>query len=274
MKSASFCLRVFGALLCAASAADATTRTVTNSQDDGTGSLRAAIAAAVDGDVIDFASTVQYVKLTTGPLVLDQRSLTIEGPGANALTIRRVRGTPRFRVITINGGTLAISGLTVANGRASGGGIFVANADLTLSRCAIVRNKGLSGAGVLSDGSTLTVKECTFSDNDANEGFGGGGGLQNNYSTVRIARTTFSRNSATAGGGILNAGLLTIINSTVAGNHAVQQGGGINKSRGRDGAPATVWMRNTIVAQNTAGVAAPDYSGRIVSGGYNLIVNS
>lgn len=69
---------------------EAATFTVTNLQDSGRGSLRAAISAAntaAGADEILFASSVTgVISLTSGPLrILD--SVTISGPGADALEI-------------------------------------------------------------------------------------------------------------------------------------------------------------------------------------------
>ncbi|MCB8883771.1 Hint domain-containing protein [Acidisoma cellulosilytica] len=55
--------------------------TVTNSGDSGTGSLRAALAAAAPGDTIAFASGVTSISLTS-PLVIDQ-AVTIDGDHAH-----------------------------------------------------------------------------------------------------------------------------------------------------------------------------------------------
>src|SRR4051794_31313540 len=99
------------------------TLTVLNSLDSGPGSLRAEIAAANPGDQIVFAKSVHAITLTSGELVIN-KSLDIEGPGANKLT---VSGNNTSRVFDIQGGaTATIAGLTIANGRVvddAGGGI-------------------------------------------------------------------------------------------------------------------------------------------------------
>ena len=62
-----------------------------------------------------------------GPLVLtDPATTTIIGPGAKLLTFK---GNGRSRVFDVRGGSLALSGLTIAGGR--GGGLR--NDDGTLS---------------------------------------------------------------------------------------------------------------------------------------------
>ena len=59
---------------------------VTSSADSGAGSLRDAIASAVSGETIKFASSVHAITLTSGELAIST-NLDIEGPGANKLTI-------------------------------------------------------------------------------------------------------------------------------------------------------------------------------------------
>jgi uncharacterized repeat protein (TIGR01451 family) len=60
---------------------------------------------------------------------------------------------------------------------------------------------------------------------------------------------------------------VTLNNSTVSGNTANGEGGGIYRWRG------AVILQNTILAGNVASGAGPDCSGAIGSGGYNLIGN-
>ena len=61
---------------------------VTNNNDSGAGSLRAAIVAAASGDTINFANNLkgQTITLTSGPLTLGV-NLTIDGLGADKLTV-------------------------------------------------------------------------------------------------------------------------------------------------------------------------------------------
>src|SRR5579872_863401 len=70
---------------------------VTNLGDSGTGSLRAAVAAAdsTSGAVIDFAPSLHgTITLTSGQLNLS-RNVTIDGPGANKLTVSGNNGPTR-----------------------------------------------------------------------------------------------------------------------------------------------------------------------------------
>src|SRR6266404_7917043 len=105
-------------LLCAvAIPAHAATITVTNTNDSGAGSLRQALADVNNGDTITFAVT-GTIGLTTDELLVD-KSITISGPGADNLA---VNGNATYRVFYIApGNTVTISGLTIANGRATAG---------------------------------------------------------------------------------------------------------------------------------------------------------
>lgn len=92
--------------------AQATTLTVTNLNDSGAGSLRATISAAASGDTINFANGLTgTITITSGELLID-KTLTIQGPGQNALTFTST--TSRiFRVGTT--GDLTLSDVAFKN---------------------------------------------------------------------------------------------------------------------------------------------------------------
>src|SRR5262245_10903620 len=153
------------------------TLTVTNLLDSGAGSLRGQIAASAAGDTVNFASGLTgTITLTSGELAIDH-NLTVQGPGDGTLT---VSGNNAQRVFhTLRGTSVAISGLTIANGKV---------ADL--------------GGGVESEGS-LSLFSSTLTGNSA----GSGGGLSfvvNNTgsASLTLSADTFTNNSATNGGGI------------------------------------------------------------------------
>jgi hypothetical protein len=158
----------------------ATTITVTNTNDSGPGSLRQALADASDGDTIDFAVT-GTIGLTTGELLV-VKNITISGPGAENLA---VNGNAKSRVFHLTGGNVTISGLTITNGDASG--------------------NPLGGGGIYNDYSTLTVNNSTISGNLA----GQGGGICNDgqaggAAALQVNSSTISGNSAGLGSAIVN----------------------------------------------------------------------
>jgi hypothetical protein len=240
---------------------------VTNTNDSGPGSLRQAIADAVNDGAINFSPALngQTITLTSGELSIDKR-LTITGPGANLLT---VSGNNRSRVFNV-GNVVQISGLTISNGRTNnvGAGIY-SSAPLTLNDCAVSNNVTIdgNGGGIFSDGGELTVRDSTVSGNQTGAG-AFGGGIAVLGGTPKITNSTISGNSAVGegeGGGIFSSGgALTITAGTVS-NNSAGRGGGIRVSGG------TVALRGSIVAGNSAGFLGPDLSGAVTSQGFNLV---
>jgi hypothetical protein len=221
--------------------------TVTNTQDNGAGSLRDTVAAAANGDTIQFdpALNGQAITLTSAQMVID-KNLSINGPGANQLTIQRstAAGTPAFRIFQISG-AVTLSGLTIANGKApadgispeSGGGIYSYGRELTIANCAISGNSSQNNGGGIScfgagfGASQVSIINSTLSGNSAPAGgaayVDGIGFYGYAGSVLRVTNSTISGNTASGGGGIYNVGGLTITNSTISGNSATVDGGGI-----------------------------------------------
>jgi hypothetical protein len=264
------------------------TFTVINTNDNGTGSLRQALADAVDGDTISFASALngQTITLTSGQLMVD-KNVTISGPGANTMAVDANHASRVFYIAS--GKDVTISGLTVTHGSAPlpylrGGGIYNDHATLTLRNCIIsgnstpvvVDNYG-SGGGIMNDGyqdlgqgrAMLTVSNCTISGNSANPGTGGG--ITNYGGTLTVANSTVSGNSAEEGGGILNydplsSGALTVTNSTFSGNSATPPYGGSIYNYG------ALKVGHTILNAGPSGgnIHNADPLGTVTSLGYNL----
>ena len=74
---------LLGVMMAGAESVHAATLIVTTTADSGAGSLRDAIAAASDGDTIQFDAALngQTITLTSAELVID-KNITINGPGA------------------------------------------------------------------------------------------------------------------------------------------------------------------------------------------------
>jgi hypothetical protein len=256
---------------------------VTSTADSGAGTLREAVTGACAGSTITFniaSADPDIITLTTAELLID-RNLTIQGTGANLLTVQRstAMGTPEFRIFNVaTGKTATISGLTVSNGRATGGtfpdthggGIFNAGT-LNLMGSTVSGNTAKGGGGGIYTGvgSTLNVTNSTINGNSNQDAGTGGGGLSSEGTTT-ITNSTISTNSTGAGGqggGITSTGTTTITNSTIVDNTITgsgASGGGVRRDSG------TVNLRNTIVANNTAPADA-DLSGTFNSQGNNLI---
>ena len=248
----------------------AATLTVTNTADSGAGSLRDAIGAARDGDTIQFVVALkgQTITLTSAELVI-ANNITIRGPGPSQLTVQRstAGGTPAFGIFHVMPGhTVMIEGLTISGGRneALGGGIFNDQATLTVNDCAVVTNYShFSGGGICNYGASarLTIVNSAVNANlGPGDGGGYGGGIYNDSGMLEIRHSTVSDNrigfnlppmfGATAGG-IYSNGTLEISDSTVSGNFAIRDGGGIVNYNG------TMTITNSTVSSNTV----PGYQG-------------
>src|SRR6266403_2283751 len=92
---------------------------VTTTADNGPGSLRDTLAATGDGDTIQFDSTLngQAITLTSGELPITH-NITISGPGANLLTVKRSSSAgTNFRIFHVMPSlTVTIQGLTISDG--------------------------------------------------------------------------------------------------------------------------------------------------------------
>jgi hypothetical protein len=235
---------LFSALIIALTSVSAHSATliVTNTNDSGTGSLRDTIAAASDGDTIQFDAALngQTITLTSATLVIS-KNLIVDGPGATQLTVQRstANGTPAFGIFEIGGDDVTIAGLTIANGAEggeSGAAIVSGGGSVTIANCVV---SGNSLPGILCGGhglgrSTVSIINCTISGNSSSSSGGGietlGPGFYGYQgAVVTIANSTISGNSATSlGGGIYNGGEMTVTNSTISANTATvdESGGG------------------------------------------------
>jgi len=142
-------------------------------------------------------------------------------------------------------GPTLIQDTTIENNTASyaGGGVYfyTADYDVTIERCTISGNQAeFTGGGIYlysTFGGKVTIRQTTISGNTVN-GPGGGAAFYNPYDGIVVENSTISGNSAYDGeiggfgGGIAaqvtrpNSYLL-VRDSTVAGNYAERNGGGI-----------------------------------------------
>jgi beta-glucanase (GH16 family) len=211
---------------------------VKNLNDSGSGSLRNAADAVADGGSITFNPSLAggTVALSSGPLWITGKSLTIDGAAAPGLT---VSGSNRDRVLIVDpGATVSMSHLTLANGWAwdLAGGVLN-NGNLNLNEVVVANNVVNASAGdwwkggggiYTGGGSILNVANSTISGNQTAFVSGGSGSLDGGglyvfqNATLHIDSSTLNGNtSANVGGGIRMLGTGTIVNSTLSGNTSV-----------------------------------------------------
>ena len=174
-----------GAGAIAASGAQAADFPVSNTNDAGAGSLRAAIIAAngaAGADTISFtAAATGRIELVSG---LDQitEAVSVNGPGADKLTIDGNESDPVFEVdVPGTGVPVSISGLKIVNGDSKyGGGIVNYGSDLTVADAIISGNEAEEkGGGIYSGDGTLEIRDSKISNNYVGDQSGGeyGGGV-------------------------------------------------------------------------------------------------
>ncbi len=162
------------ALVGAPPVARAASCVVTDGGDSGANTLRGHLASPTC-DTITFAAGVTTVSVTTYLTIA--RAVTIQGPGAGALTIRHTGASAaNGNVFSISGGTVTLRGLTVTGGRSTGSW-----------------GAGLSIAGIPAP-ATVTLDGVTVTDNIATNA--GGGGIYASNATLTLLDSTVSANQA------------------------------------------------------------------------------
>ncbi|MEO8672950.1 MAG: choice-of-anchor Q domain-containing protein [Tahibacter sp.] len=225
----------------------ATTYTVTNLSDSGSGSLRDAIDQAnrnTGADIIAFqAGLTGAITLGIGVGQIDIFDpLTINGPGPGRISISGNNVSRIFNIYPPAGSadvfTVAINGLkfTAGNSTDEGGAILVGDSNLSLQNCEFRNNSALRGGGVYAfpvEGSTtLTVRDSLFDSNSASAD-GGAFGAQD-IDNVIVSGVVASNNSAVRNGGaaFLRAGNTTITTSRFETNHAATSPPGVGGPSG------------------------------------------
>jgi len=211
----------------------------------GTCTLRDAIAAAGNGDVVDFLADTT-ISLVSGHTLELSRDIAISGQGHNVVIDGSHNSASALTVDV--GASATIDHLLVRNVYVIndfGGGI-ANRGTLTLSNSTLVDNQATYGGGIYNAG-TLTITNSTIADNHAP---GGGAGIWNRPgSMVKLIDSTVSGNVGAWGGAIGNlSGTVYVVNSTLYGNTAFS-GGGIRNWNG------TVTLINSTLSGNVAEIA-------------------
>lgn len=201
--------------------AQAATLTVNNLNDSGVGSLRDTINIANSNDVVEFLleSHPSTISLTSGALAI-AKNLTINGPGANLLTIS---SSNHYPVFDINAANVTFSGLAIA-GDISGQAAIAGNINAHDSSNLTFTNSTISSRNV-NIGSNLTLINSTINTEDLQIN-GGLTGIDDSNVTA-LSRITIGGNLTSPSGNLtISTGSLyinggNIINSEAAGTLSV-----------------------------------------------------
>jgi len=258
--------------------------TVNSTADPGDGTcnvsectLREAVATAGSGDLVRFSAlfdAVQIITLINGEMLVN-KELTVQGPGADRLTIS---GNNTSRVFRVGGaGTLALTGLALRDGRAADvGGAVVSDGNLFLRQVEVSNSTagaGFNGGGLYIAGGAGMVAASSIHDNRASNG----AGIEVINADATIDNSTIANNTASgSGGGVRlvsigggNAKTLELRQSTLARNVAASGGGLSVVANG--GVAASANLRGVLLGDNLGGSLAISGAGaEVVSRRYNL----
>jgi hypothetical protein len=197
---------------------------VTSCADDGSpGTLRAVVATAVSGDVVDLtALSCGTITLLSGQIEVQVHELTVEGPGADSLTIDGNHAGDDYaiangRVFRHNGtGNLTIDQMTIANGlvynqydRAYGGCIYSEYGHVVMNNAVVTGCRAVTcdihtgGGAIASYRGGISLTDSVVTGNEA---------------IAKFCPTTNTYGRYSAGGGIMSRGIITVTNSLIVDN--------------------------------------------------------
>ena len=214
------------------------------------GQLKAAVAAAEDGDIFLVDGTIKATNDAGNSGAIEvTKSITIKGKNNDATTDmldanKDELSTNAHRIFTIkNGGELILEKLTLKRGKAAGTGV-----------------SGSGGAMLIESSGTLTMTGCIVQECTA---VSSGGGIESKgILTINGGMvgsiTAGSGNHASMGGGIfLDQGSCTLNGVAVQGNtigtEIINRGSGIYLSKPSSGSAALTITGRTQIGDNTAG---------------------
>ncbi len=229
-----------------------TNKIVSNSLDDGIGSLRWIMACAQDGDTIGFAPATNSVPLDlfSSTLVIDHdlhfqgngtTSTVIDGGNADDQTtisiiagkavsfndMRFTRGGGEnfngFGGMVASGGQVNIKNCEFEHNEAANGGCIFSSGIMQITNSTFHHNKSMFQAGCIQNQGTLELINSLFYENQAGTW---GGTIINlgSTDTLNVYNCTFAENRADLGGAILDFGVMTLSNTLFSSNSANSTG--------------------------------------------------
>jgi hypothetical protein len=151
------------------------TFTDTTGSDTTPGTLRYALANAVDGDTIYLSgvSAGSTAIMLERALPAITKSLTIDGNGITLTRASWIDSADTFQLLPISGGVVTIRQVHFKNGLGAGDGGAIGNSGiLTLESCVFSGNRTSGNGGAISSINTLTIRGCTFYGNTARNNIG------------------------------------------------------------------------------------------------------
>lgn len=259
--------------------------TVTNTNDSGPGSLRQAILDTPPGGIVDFDPSLNGSTITLLSEIQIIQAVTIQGPGADLLTISGGNATRLF-LVTTPAAFFGLSDVTLTGGNGNGvapnlGGAILVSGDvgMEINRCVFDTNgvtaSSAQGGAILiaSDIEPVIINDTTFSNNFATgSGTSLSGAIEfsGTNANIEINRCTFNNNRVTGPTGIVLAGAIGIFgennsltitnstfseNSTECGSDCTSGGGALFLQD--EGAPSFI-VNNSTFSNNSASCSGPN----------------
>ncbi|WP_419610639.1 choice-of-anchor Q domain-containing protein, partial [Thiolapillus sp.] len=242
------------------------TLTVTNDESSGSGSLRAILTEANDGDTIVFDPSLKNHTIfmlgsghAPGPITLD-KSVVINGDVDGdrkpdiILSGTGDHNTPARLLIVNQGETVTLEGLKLVHGFADHGGAIWNHGTLTINYCQLSYNtakdgydvSGFGGAIYNDSSGTLTINNTTL---DHNTAMSAGGAIQNFKGKVMLMNVTLSDNAGDSSNEDVGAALDNMGGSMTLKNTTLYRttGNGIGTYGSNEFASDTTLI-NTVIA--------------------------
>ncbi len=239
--------------------------TVSNCNDSGTGSLRAAVAAATSGSTIDLSHLAcSTITLEDFEIVVPQHDLTIQGP-RGGLTI--AHDGAYDRIFNHQGsGTLTLNKLKLTGGDAyststgvyggcvfSHGNVYLSSTTVSYCTATTIRTGARAAGGGIYTAGALTMMQSKLERNSVSgtSGYGGGAAVHGDFVATMSSiehNAAHGKNFSYSGGLNLN-GSLTLEYSTVAENSATIAGGLTAFQHPN----STALIRNSTISGNKGG---------------------
>jgi hypothetical protein len=179
------------------------------------------------------------------------KAVEIYGEGASTI----IEGKASQLFVVRSGGRLLLYNLTAQLGTQDGRVAYVEPQAALHVSYSTIRNGGKTrnwyGAGIYNSGHT-TLYHSTIKDNKGNYGGGIYNSPEGDGNGLDIDNSTFSNNQAVYGGAIASYERIRMYNSTVSGNKADNNGGGVYNAYASDASPYFEVFNSTI-AYNQAG---------------------
>ncbi len=202
-------------------------------------------------NTIGFAAGIGAQITLGAALPAIQKNVTINGPGADTLTVERAANAgAEFRIFEISANTnVEVNNLTLSNGKVldvnGRGGAVLNSGTLTLRNVKLRGNSAHAGGAVYSNGAALRVLDSEVRNNNS-ETAGGGiwFGSSANGATIQGGQILDNTAEFSGGGIYIDRGTVTVEMGTMISGNKAMSGAGIRKASG------TLTLNSVVIRAN------------------------